>query len=258
MTSNRKRLVVALGVIILIATMIIVTRRQETSLPADDIAVAINVIYAGEDETESRAATAAALGPCVDSAFALAAWRIRGDWPWYYNQAGTPGSIAGGALSTIHRGTWTMFTGNNHCGIPVAVPFRERYQGLTAATAQVSASGGCMGNDGRSVISWGNLPASILAFTCTYYKLSTGLMVASDTLLSVRPSWFVGNMPPNCSGRFDLESVIVHESGHVIGLAHVVQSGHSSLVMYPRTLACTTQHRWLALGDVNGRRAIVG
>ncbi len=257
MTSKGIRLILGLGAIVLVATLIVATSQRQSSPSVNDIAVAIDVVYAFEGEVESDGAATAAIGPCEDPAFALAPWRLKSDWPWVYNPAGTPGSVAAGALSTIQRGIWTMFTGSNHCGISTTVSFRERYQGLTALRAQIGSSGTCTGNDGRSVISWGVLPDRVLAYTCTHYRKSTGVMVESDTLLSVRFNWFVGNIPPNCSAKFDLESVIVHESGHVIGLAHV-GSGSGPLVMSPRTQACTIGHRRLGLGDVNGRRVIVG
>jgi hypothetical protein len=53
-----------------------------------------------------------------------------------------------------------------------------------------------------------------------------------------------------CSGEYDIDGIMAHEVGHVIGI------GHSNVVgatMYPSVSACNTGNRTLATDDVNAK-----
>ncbi len=202
-------------------------------------------------------AAPAASAACTDAAYALAKWRMTSKFNWYYNPANAPASVADTALATLRTGTATVFTGQNRCGDTPALTLSEQYQGTTTATAQVSATGTCTGNDNRSVTSWGDLPTHTLAYTCVYYR-SNGSILSSDMLIDNKiHKWFT-TKPASCSNTFDLLAVVVHERGHTVGLDHVDQAAHKVATMSPRTLACDTSERSLSAGDLAGLVARYG
>ena len=55
------------------------------------------------------------------------------------------------------------------------------------------------------------------------------------------------------AGKYDVQSVSTHESGHSIGLDHADSSGQ--LTMFFQTLTGTNRSRSLAKGDVRGLRS---
>jgi len=55
----------------------------------------------------------------------------------------------------------------------------------------------------------------------------------------------------SCSNEIYLESVLAHEVGHVIGLAH---SNTSSALMYPTVSYCS--NKAVGSDDINGRNAL--
>jgi hypothetical protein len=195
---------------------------------------------------------------CRDTARVLAAWRLPSTFRWYYNPRHAPAPVAATALTALRNGTWTVFHANYRCGGTTSLATAERYVGTSARAAQVSSTGACTGNDNVSVASWGRLPSSMLAYTCIYYRTGTKQILASDVLIDNKiHKWFT-KRPAGCSNRFDLQSVMVHERGHTAGIAHVSQATHSSQVMSPRTMPCSTIERTLGAGDVKGLKAKYG
>jgi hypothetical protein len=194
---------------------------------------------------------------CMDTTYTLAKWRVTSRFDWYYNPAGAPASVADTALATLQTGTATVFTGHNRCGSAPKLGLSEQYRGTTTATAQVSATGKCTGNDNRSVTSWGDLGTDMLAYTCTYYR-NNGSVLSSDMLIDNKfHRWFT-TKPASCSNMFDLLAVMVHERGHTVGLGHVDQAAHTVATMSPRSLACDTSDRTLSAGDLAGLVALYG
>jgi hypothetical protein len=53
-----------------------------------------------------------------------------------------------------------------------------------------------------------------------------------------------------CSGEYDIDGIMAHEVGHVIGIGH---SNVSGATMYPSVSACNTANRTLATDDVNAK-----
>ena len=53
-----------------------------------------------------------------------------------------------------------------------------------------------------------------------------------------------------CSAEYDINGIMVHEVGHVIGIGH---SNVSGATMYPSISACNTSARTLATDDINAR-----
>ena len=53
-----------------------------------------------------------------------------------------------------------------------------------------------------------------------------------------------------CSGEYDIDGIMAHEVGHVIGIGH---SSVSGATMYPSVSACNTANRTLASDDINAK-----
>ncbi len=243
MTKHGSKVITAI-VVVFTAVLTMVTGQTVAQASVDSVVGESNFAAPAAGEPRARSTSA-----CTDPKFALGLRHVSGRWDWSYNPAGTPASVSTTALAAIRTGTTSAFTGHNDCGIAVSLPISERFKETTTLKAQISDAGVCTGNDHVNVTSWGVLPPGVLATTCTYGNVVTG----SDTKLSIGAfNWFTGALPANCVGRWDLESVIVHERGHTIGLEHVDQATHSLLTMSKRTLQCTTYKRTLGLGDVRG------
>jgi len=151
-----------------------------------------------------------------------------------YNGAG---SRAGGAQTALNNtyGDWSSVSGSN---------FRIQSGGTTTrCPSLVRECPGAQRNDGFNDVGWAQLSNGTLGVTW-----STSGRPEADMAINTRYTWVTGCR--NVSGAFDLESVYLHENGHVAGLGH---STDINAVMYPSYQAarCT-----LAQDDRNGIAAL--
>lgn len=61
---------------------------------------------------------------------------------------------------------------------------------------------------------------------------------------------FYSSGEPQCSGEYDINGVMAHEVGHVIGIGH---SNVNGATMYPSVQSCNTANRTLAQDDINAK-----
>jgi hypothetical protein len=218
--------------------------------------VAVGPVHVvGHAVIAGRAAPAVPTNECTDKSYALRNWKVTGTHTWYYNGAGAPATVAGTALTAITSASNTVAKGRNRCGLPADLPTTYSYAGASTARAQISAEATCTGNDNRSVVSWGALPPSYLAYTCTYFR-ANGTVLASDVLIdNVANAWFT-TLPVTCRLVYDLETTMAHERLHTAGLAHVSQSTSAAQTMAPSSGPCSTGRRLLGAGDYAGLKAI--
>ncbi len=101
-----------------------------------------------------------------------------------------------------------------------------------------------------------------LAATFTSYYSSRGngtyRITDADIVTNTAHSWTSQSEDPGgsgCSGEYYIEGVMVHETGHGIGLAHSTVSGAT---MYPSVSACNNGPASIATDDANGINALYG
>ena len=89
---------------------------------------------------------------------------------------------------------------------------RLEFQGMTASLPEVV--------DGRTTIGFLDRPDldQVLAVTSFLLDSTTGAIVEADVFFNSRFVWSVS--PEGTPGRVDLESVALHELGHLLGLGH--------------------------------------
>lgn len=93
---------------------------------------------------------------------------------------------------------------------------------------------------------------SCLAATLTgYYVTQTGDDRIYDADIYTNTSQpLYSSREAGCSGEYDIDGIMAHEVGHVIGIGH---SNVSGATMYPSVSACNTANRTLATDDVNAK-----
>ena len=85
-----------------------------------------------------------------------------------------------------------------------------------------------------------------LAATLTgYYSGNT--ITDADVYTNQRYSFTSSRETDGCSGEFDIDGIMVHEVGHVIGIGHTNVGGAT---MYPSVSSCNTTVRSLEADDV--------
>lgn len=108
----------------------------------------------------------------------------------------------------------------------------------------------------------GSAPATIMLNTNG--KICTGSCLAAtligfysgstindaDVYTNTRYAFTSSKETDGCSNEFDIDGVMVHEVGHVIGLGH---SSVSGATMYPSVSSCNYNNRTLENDDVAGK-----
>jgi len=134
--------------------------------------------------------------------------------------------------------------------------------GVTAVVGAIRAWGIISSSSTSSAAVRGSAPATImlnsngglctstcLAATLTgYYISQAGDDRIYDTDVYTNTSQpLSSSREASCSGEYDIDSIMTHEVGHVIGIGH---SNVPGATMYPSISACNTAPRTLASDDV--------
>jgi hypothetical protein len=151
-----------------------------------------------------------------------------------YNPAGQPTTAARTALTNTY-GDWSNVSGSTY----------RITSGTTTSRCPslVQQCPGAQRFDGYNDVGWAQLGGGTLGVT--WYSTSVD---EADMAISTRYAWSTGCR--NVAGAYDLETVYLHENGHVAGLGH---SSDRNAVMYPsyQTARCT-----LSSDDRNGIAAL--
>lgn len=117
----------------------------------------------------------------------------------------------------------------------------------TSAAVRGSAPATIMLNTNGSVCTGGCLAATLTG----YYTTQTGDDRINDADVYTNTAQpLYSSREAGCSGEYDVDGIMAHEVGHVIGIGH---SGVSGATMYPSVSACNTGNRSLAADDFAAR-----
>ncbi len=172
-----------------------------------------------------------------DFSLASYSWPADGAAISVYINAATLPAVTGASAAVLDGlNAWVVQSG------PVDLSWS--YAGTTSIAERVL--------DGQNVIFWGATPNpadTYLARTTVWYT-SAGEAVEMDMQFNTDYLWSNGA----ASGRYDIQSVTIHEAGHGIGLNHVLVDTE---VMYPSQSSNSTK-RLLGAGDLTGVEAAYG
>ena len=174
----------------------------------------------------------------------------KGTVRYFVSDTGVAGVSPAAFQSTVARAfsTWEA--------VPTA-SIAYQFGGLTAARPGA--------DDGRSTLGFLAVPEldRVLASTSFLIDMSTGELLESDIFFNSAFPWSVA--PAGETGRYDLESIAVHEIGHLSGLGHsalgeteIGESGRrrvlaAEAVMFPIAFgAGNTSGRALRADDIAG------
>ena len=137
--------------------------------------------------------------------------------------------------------------------------------GVTAVVNAIRAWGIISSSSTTSAAVRGSAPATIMLNTnggvCTgsclaatltgYYVSQTGddRIYDADVYTNTSVALY-SSRESGCSAEYDIDGIMTHEVGHVIGIGH---SSVSGATMYPSISACNTSARSLAADDIAAR-----
>jgi predicted Zn-dependent protease len=135
--------------------------------------------------------------------------------------------------------------------------------GVTAVVNSIRAWGIISSSSTGSAAVRGTAPATIMLNTngavCTgsclaatltgYYTTQAGddRINDADIYTNTAYSYTSSRETDGCSGEYDIDGIMVHEVGHVIGIGH---SNVAGATMYPSVSACNTGNRSLEADDI--------
>jgi hypothetical protein len=218
-------------------------------------------------------------GACERDTYTLAGFKWYG--PYLYRT--TIGSaLANGSQNDFDAATRRAFNnmahGRNTCDMHGGINATAALVGHTTLRGNfINADGQttCGPSDGENVIDTNDLAGgsfeAFLAAYCVYSEDHDGFRQATSADLSFNNgdyNWTYNpttdplcdpTPPPNKEHwRYDVESTMTHEAGHVFGLVNVNDIEDLNLTMFPGVRRCSGHFRTLGRGDVLGMRALYG
>jgi hypothetical protein len=196
------------------------------------------LLFAADAQHPANQSTQGAEVRCASSANSSISTRYwRQTMKWKVGK--TPSTESADKVVNALRNAQSAWTNNiNWCGNPDKANSASDYEGRTDRA---------LAHDGANTVDWGSLKntqncSQAIACAATWYD-EDGDPVESDVRFSGSVSWSVD---PE-AGAYDIQSVAVHEFGHVRQFDHV--TGSNTVVMWPYTTKGETSGRKLGKGD---------
>jgi hypothetical protein len=117
----------------------------------------------------------------------------------------------------------------------------------TSAAVRGSAPATIMLNTNGGVCTGSCLAATLTGY---YTSLSGDDRINDADVYTNTTVALYSSLESGCSGEYDINGIMAHEVGHVIGIGH---SNVSGATMYPSVSACNTGNRTLASDDFAAR-----
>ena len=210
----------------------------------------------GPKAVPELATRASGPSPCRDSFYANRDSKVYNYNRWYVNGRSIPSNVSDrGAVAAMNRGGANIAGVQDSCGIGDAVRGRLIYEGGTRRSVNIRSNATCTSNDYKSVVGFGDLPASYTAFNCVWTWVQSGpnRVAHSDIRLNKYDHSWTARVTGSCRGRFDIESTMTHERGHTFGLGEASEGSHGNLTMsYDSNGPCQTSESSLGRGDALG------
>lgn len=166
----------------------------------------------------------------------------------------------------MKEGVQNVTTTKTSCADTDHLDFTQNFMGSDSRISDfhTNSSGNSVCGDGTSgenhdtvsTIDFGNFysggseSSSPVAATCVFLEAGSVTVETADIRLNRAKYWL--NALAGCvTGRYDLQAVLTHETGHAFALDDVYGE-HDNLTMYAYTEGCETKKRTLARGDIDG------
>ncbi len=173
---------------------------------------------------------------------------------WYYNSSGQPSTTS---LARMQNAAATIADGSSSTCGGLSNGLTQTYGGAASSSPNITSTGSCTTNDLASVVGFGAVDGTYLAWACRWTSGTGHLSHADIRFDNSSRSWHTSSSTSGCTGStWDLQGVATHEFGHAVGLNHVDPS--EPQVMNPSLSQCNFTWRQLGRGDQNGLRALYG
>jgi hypothetical protein len=218
-------------------------------------------------------------GPCERDSYELRSYKWHSPWLFLTTVGTTLATTRQADFdAAARRATANLTQGRNTCGMQGRTRAVGAFIGHTSSRGDfvyVDGQTTCGDSDHQNVIDTGDLPGGFLdatlAWTCTWAETRGGVTRATSAdirLNNADYNWtYRPNDDPACDPalppdpqrwRYDVESVLTHEIGHVYGLVNLSSADDLNLTMFPGIRRCSGHMRTLGRGDVLGMRALYG
>jgi len=184
---------------------------------------------------------------------------LRSTWNFYIGDGGLPatGSAAQFASAIEAAGkTWsTEITPCSSTDLSRAPDVN--YAGTTTTEADIGVSGSttvCTSRDGTSTIDAGDLSTGVVAANCTWTNDSEDV-IESDIRFNIGDYDFTYTPATDCSGHYDVRSVMAHEVGHTYGMKDKEAPSSVYQTMYYASHRCHSWARDLGKSDLSHLRS---
>ncbi len=169
-------------------------------------------------------------------------WKWNSVMGWYWVQASTPSYL--NLTNTLDglRGARIEWENNvDYCGIADNSSMDFTYLGTIASS---------YGDNGINTVGWGSMSGTGCpsdAPACSRVETPNNVIVEADVRMNSAVTWVNGA----AAGKFDVQSIFAHETGHNIGFAHI--DNDSASVMYGgASFTNDITQRQLGRADANG------